>query len=86
MVTLLKDLLIDEDFFNYKSKLLEIIQAKGDEVPKYSVVKEVGPDHNKTFEVEVIIDDKVFGRGRGGSKQAAAKAAARTALKSIKMD
>jgi ribonuclease-3 len=83
VVTLLKDLLRDEDFFNYKSKLLEIIQAKSDEVPKYSVVKEVGPDHNKTFEISVTFWGKEYGAGEGKNKKEAEQIAARNAIENL---
>jgi len=39
-----------------------------------------GPDHSKNFEVDVIVDDIVYGTGSGHSKQVATKAAARDAL------
>lgn len=63
-----------------KSLLQEWIQAQGLDHPEYRTVMADGPDHAKTFEVEVMIDGKVQGRGWGQSKQAAAKSAARQAL------
>ena len=47
---------------------------------KYSIVGESGPDHNKTFEVEVSVNGNVLGRGQGKSKLKAEQAAARDAL------
>jgi len=64
-----------------KSLLQEWIQAQGFDHPVYRTVTAEGPDHAKTFEVEVLINDEVQGRGWGQSKQAAAKSAARDALK-----
>lgn len=46
----------------------------------YRTIVAHGPDHDKTFEIEVLIQAEVWGRGEGHSKQAAAKAAAKDAL------
>ncbi len=48
--------------------------------PHYEVVGEEGPDHEKTFTVQALIDRSVWGVGRGPSKQAAAQAAAKVAM------
>jgi ribonuclease-3 len=66
-----------------KSVLQEWIQSQGFEHPIYRTVKADGPDHAKMFEVEVIIQGKVTGRGEGPSKQSAAKVAAWDALKAV---
>jgi ribonuclease III len=66
-----------------KSLLQEWSQAQGLGAPTYRTVSAFGPDHDKIFEVEVIIGGEVAGRGEGHSKQAAAKNAARAALGSI---
>ncbi len=63
-----------------KSRLQEWTQAQGYGAPKYHTVSESGPDHDKVFEVEVMVNGKIFGKGSGHSKQTAAKAAARQAL------
>ena len=67
-----------------KSLLQEWMQARGYDHPIYQTVDSYGPDHAKLFEVEVLIDGRVYGRGEGNSKQAAAQAAARRALDSLK--
>ncbi|MEX2144690.1 MAG: ribonuclease III [Anaerolineales bacterium] len=64
-----------------KSLLQEWVQAQGDEAPLYRIVAESGPDHSKFFEVEVLVAGRPLGRGKGRSKQAASKIAAREALK-----
>lgn len=64
-----------------KSQLQEWVQAQGMGAPVYQTVSASGPDHAKIFDVEVVINGNVQGRGTGNSKQAAAKAAARMALK-----
>jgi ribonuclease III len=66
-----------------KSLLQEWSQSQGLGAPTYRTVSAFGPDHDKIFEVEVIIGGEVAGRGEGHSKQAAAKNAARAALISI---
>ena len=66
-----------------KSLLQEWSQSEGLGAPIYRTIRASGPDHDKLFEVEVIIGGEVAGRGEGHSKQAAAKNAARAALSSI---
>mgnify|MGYP000908527409 CR=1 FL=1 len=66
-----------------KSRLQEWAQGHGLPSPKYVMVAELGPDHAKTFEMEVIIGNEAFGRGVGTSKQVAEKAAAKEALINI---
>lgn len=68
---------------NYKSWLLEFMQARGEKSPVYRLLEETGPDHNKQFTVEVIANRQVLGRGTGSSKKKAEKAAAREAIKKL---
>lgn len=63
-----------------KSFLQELVQSKGFSTPSYEVVKEVGPDHDKEFTVQVLVDGKVKGTGVGKSKQLAQQSAAEQAL------
>jgi ribonuclease-3 len=84
MVPLLKKV-VDEIFQTHldedtKSRLQEWAQGDGHSSPKYILVAEEGPDHAKTFEMEVRIGKKPYGRGIGSSKQSAEKAAAKEAL------
>jgi ribonuclease-3 len=69
-----------------KSLFQEWIQSQGYGPPFYRTVATTGPDHAKSFEVEVVVNGQIFGRGYGHSKQAAAKAAARDALQSLGLD
>jgi ribonuclease-3 len=69
-----------------KSLFQEWIQSQGYGPPVYRTVATTGPDHARNFEVEVLVNDKVYGRGLGHSKQTAAKAAARAALQSLGLD
>lgn len=66
-----------------KSTLQEWAQSQGLGTPHYKMVSALGPDHAKIFEIEVYINGQVYGRGKGHSKQTAAKVAARAALEGI---
>ncbi len=66
-----------------KSMLQEAVQAEGHSAPFYKIVEETGPDHNKHFVVEVLVEGRPIGRGEGSSKQAASKEAAREALQKM---
>ncbi|MBI4299996.1 MAG: ribonuclease III [Chloroflexi bacterium] len=63
-----------------KSQLQELSQSHHLGTPHYRTVRTQGPDHRKEFTVEVLIADKVLGKGKGRSKQAAQKEAANEAL------
>lgn len=65
---------------DYKSKLQEMIQPEYHLSPSYRTIQAAGPDHDKLFTVEVMIGDKVLGRGAGKSKKLAETKAARDAL------
>jgi len=71
------------DLQDPKSRLQEWSQGQKLGVPKYVVVQISGPDHERLFEIEVQIDGKVYGRGRGHNKQTATRAAAQAALDAI---
>lgn len=67
-------------FLDAKSRLQEIVQEKYSITPRYFVVDEWGPDHEKNFRVVVSVDDREIGVGEGTSKQKAEQAAAKNAL------
>jgi dsRNA-specific ribonuclease len=67
---------------NYKSRLQEKVQSSGSEPPSYEVIKETGPDHEKTFHVVLRIGD-LQAQGHGKSKKAAEQEAARCALETL---
>lgn len=69
-----------------KSLLQEWVQAQGFGPPVYHTLAAVGPEHAKTFEVEVVVNGQPLGQGSGHSKQAATKIAARNALSSLGLD
>lgn len=68
-----------------KSNLQEWAQSQGYSTPQYLIIDESGPDHQKTFVVEVVINGEVYASGRGRSKQAASKDAARNAIRKMKL-
>ena len=71
---------LQEPLKDSKSLLQEYVQSKSLPTPKYKVIEEVGPDHNKRFEIGVLVNDKSWGRGEGKSKASAEQEAARQAL------
>jgi ribonuclease-3 len=68
---------------DYKTKLQELVQRKKNQVIVYTLVGESGPDHEKSFLVEVSINDYVVGRGSGRSKKRAEQDAARVAIEKL---
>ena len=69
---------------NFKSALLEFSQARGLGSPRYNLTKEEGPDHDRTFTVEVLIGEESHGFGSGKTKKAAEQAAAEMALDKLR--
>ena len=68
---------------NYKSALLEYAQARSLGVPRYTILREDGPDHDRRFTVEVSLGPDPLGEGTGRSKKDAEQAAAAKALERI---
>ena len=68
---------------NYKSALLEYAQARSLGIPRYSVIHEEGPEHDRRFTVEVSIGAQSWGTGSGRSKKEAEQSAAAHALERI---
>lgn len=71
---------------NYKSQLLERMQAEGRPQPTYHIVHEQGPSHDKTFTVEARVGETAFEQGTAGNKQAAEQQAARRTLDQLSSD
>lgn len=65
---------------DYKTQLQEKLQVHGEVKIEYKLVDEKGPDHDKTFIVEVYCDGKLLGKGEGRSKKEAEMRAAQQAL------
>ena len=68
---------------DYKSLLLEVCQSRFKCLPRVVVVDEIGPEHEKEFVVNVELEGRVVGRGRGRNKKQAAQSACKEALKSL---
>ncbi len=68
---------------NYKGQLLEFTHANKLEAPKYIVVSKEGPEHNKEFTVDVYIENKKLGTGKGKNKKAAEQNASKIALSKL---
>ena len=69
---------------DYKTVLQEKLQIHGDVKIEYEIIKEVGPDHDKTFESKVECNGKVLGKGIGRTKKASEMDAAKNALENTK--
>ena len=65
---------------DYKTRFQELVQRKKDQVISYALVGESGPDHDKTFTVEVSVNGVVVGTGTGSSKKRAEQDAAHCAM------
>jgi ribonuclease III len=70
---------------DYKSQVQELVQMMHQEMPVYTVVRESGPDHNKTFRVRLEVGEMQT-EGAGKSKKAAEQEAARKGLELLKPD
>ena len=68
---------------DYKTQLQELVQQKKNQVLSYALVGESGPDHDKSFDVEVSLNGAVVGRGSGRSKKRAEQMAACAAIEQL---
>ena len=68
---------------DWKSALQEYLQSGGRGLPVYRLAAEVGPDHRKSFVVEVMVDGEAVAKAEGRSKKEAAQLAARAALERL---
>ncbi|MDQ7006301.1 MAG: ribonuclease III, partial [Acidobacteriota bacterium] len=66
-----------------KTRLQEFCQARGWPLPVYQVVRESGPDHQRRFTIEVLVQGRSRGRGSGTAKRRAEQAAAADALERL---
>lgn len=66
-----------------KTRLQELAQGRGWDLPEYLLVAEVGPDHAKTFSVECRVGEGLLGRAEGRSKKLAEQAAAALVLEAL---
>ncbi len=66
-----------------KSALQEFLQGRGQAPAEYRLAGESGPDHQKTFEIEVWVNGECLARGTGSTKKEAEQQAARSALEQL---
>lgn len=81
----IREILKDEHEKNYKSILQDYAQRKLAIIPQYDVLKEVGPDHKKMFQVAVQLNGKSYGPSWGANKKEAEQRVARVALEELKI-
>lgn len=79
----LTEIIKEGSYKDYKSKFQEITQEKLSVTPSYKEVSSFGPDHNKRFVMGVYLNDKLFAKGEGSSKQRAEQEAAKAALEKL---
>lgn len=73
---ILNDIEHKQLFFDSKTILQEMIQGQYAETLSYELLKEEGPDHNKSYEVQAVLGETVLGKGAGRTKKAAEQEAA----------
>lgn len=76
----LDEVVVGRKHKNAKSMLQELVQAQMQQTPTYHLVEESGPDHAKSFTVEVRVGNRVLGSGHDRSKRGAEQSAAEKAL------
>ena len=82
----LKQALLGKRGNDYKTMLQEFVQEDGDCHIEYNLVSESGPDHAKTFTMEVVIEGKVYAKGTGKSKKIAEQAAAKATFEILQSE
>lgn len=80
------EIIVGEDFVNFKSELLEYAQAELKTSPEYVIIGEEGPEHNKVFTAEVHVNGKAYGQGCGPNKKRAEQEASRVTLEMLKKE
>ena len=81
---ILNDMEHKQLFYDSKTILQEIVQEDGSGPVEYPLIREEGPDHNKSFTVKAVVNGRVCGQGTGHTKKAAEQAAAYEALRSLR--
>jgi ribonuclease III len=82
----MKAVLLDAYTKDYKSLLQELAQSECGTTPKYEVVRQSGPDHDKVFVVKVMINNIDYGMGKGKSKKEAEQKAARMGFRKLRRE
>ena len=68
---------------DHKTYLQELVQRKSGQVLSYELIGESGPDHNKTFQMQVLLNGQPIGQGPGHSQKEAEQAAANAAIERL---
>ncbi|OGO78529.1 MAG: ribonuclease III [Clostridiales bacterium GWB2_37_7] len=71
---------------DYKSFIQEHIQKNSQGKISYKLLSEEGPDHSKTFDMAIMLDDTILGTGSGNSKKEAQQAAAKDAIEKLGLE
>lgn len=86
LVNVIENIIEQRDDVDAKSSLQEWAQGKGFGVPLYRQIEITGPDHERRYTFQVVIDGEPYGTGTGSSKQEASKNAAAETLRSLGVD
>jgi len=78
------DLVMKEELVDFKTLLQEISQSRYHCLPFYKVTEELGPEHEKTFQITVHVNNTLMGKGLGKTKKEAGQLAAQEAIKKLK--
>ena len=81
-----KEEVVEERRRDYKTVLQELVQRQADQVLTYRMIGEEGPDHDKTFLAEVLLNGTQVGTGSGHSKKEAEQSAAKAALRKLEAE
>ena len=81
-----KEEVVEERRRDYKTALQELVQRQADRVLTYRMIGEEGPDHDKTFLAEVLLNGTQVGTGSGHSKKEAEQSAAKAALRKLEAE
>jgi len=84
LASVIKDVIDGKLDKDYKTELQEMLQQHSSDPVSYVILREEGPDHNKTFTAGVVYRGKEIGRGTGHSKKEAEQRAAKEALALVK--
>ncbi len=81
IIALLDEIIAEGSYIDAKSRVQELSQEKLSLTPRYELLSESGPDHNKIFVMGIYFGEELIGEGKGSSKQDAEQGAASDALK-----
>lgn len=81
---ILNDIENKQLFYDSKTILQEMVQSQYEESLSYKLLREEGPDHNKSYEIQVLLGTSVLGKGRGRTKKAAEQEAAYQGILSLR--